>query len=409
MSKAKCDTLDSAPMLRRASKLCYVLASWIIVSGVCTVLIILSPQFTQYGATLLLPAAAFFFEIGLLLCFPLGLCLSKVGEELGVTQIRKVVLVATAPIGTFSAAFALFLLSSFYGSLSAVSGYILLLLVVCLFATLILGLPASLLLTKGMSEVTRRIGLGKIKSYRRSRTIGQSFIFGAIAYSLLIFVLNSFNMSYKSFPAMVALLFAITLFELIPAQLIMEGLAYGNPDAATLLPEPLPKNDRGAVAQRFAELPKLVMQEFEKIEPDKTFETKRFKIMVKGDIYILVPRFYRPITRYPLFIRFFRKTAISEKRLAVPYGLSMRKMHFSHTVAGFPVTKARGNFSIPVDVSAAVGGKPKEVYAKGPCIAYIVDGYGGVLPSPLSSVMPPLLDRNAILEIISELSNESIP
>jgi len=406
MSVTKSDTLSSAPMLRRASKLCHALASWIFVAGVCIVLIIISPQFAQYGAVLLLSAAAFFLEVGMLLCFSLGLSMSRVGEELGVPELRRGVLLAIPTLVSFSAAFALVLLGGFCASLDAVSGYILLLLAICLFATLITTFPISYLFQKGMSEVTRWIGLGELESYHRSMTVGQSLVVGVIATVLIQFVLNSFSPLYNNFVWMVTLLWGILLFVATPATLLLKGLAYGDPDGAILLPEPLPKKDRSAVRKRIAEAPKLTMREFEKIGPDKTFETNRFKIMVKGDTYILIPRFFRFVTLTPLFIRFFRRTATPEKKLVVPYGWSMRKMRFAHRVTGFPVTKVRGTFSIPVDVSASVGGKPKEVYAKGPGIAYVVDGYGGVRPSPLLSVMPTLLDKKTILEIISELSKE---
>jgi hypothetical protein len=129
--------------------------------------------------------------------------------------------------------------------------------------------------------------------------------------------------------------------------------------------------------------------------------------MVKGETYILVPRFRQFVTSTSIFIRFFRKTATPEKKLVVPYGWWMRRAHFWHRIADFPVTKVRGTFTVPVDVVRGSGAKPREIFAKGPGIAYIVKGYGGVRLNPFSSVTPPLLNRDVILEIIRELSGEN--
>jgi hypothetical protein len=255
-----------------------------------------------------------------------------------------------------------------------------------------------------MSEVTRRIQLGKVKLYQKAKMISRGFLWVFVFFNPFFLVVPQF---WNDYSLVFGVVWAVPTFIIVTITLVMYGLAYGDPDVAALLPEPLPREDRGAFLERMAEMPKLMMEGFDEIEPDKTFETKRFKIMVKGETYILVPRFRQFVTSTPIFIRFFRKTTTPEKKLVVPYGWWMRRAHFWHRIADFPVTKVRGTFTMPVDVVRGSGAKPREIFAKGPGIAYIVKGYGGVRLNPFSSVTPPLLNRDVILEIIRELSGEN--
>jgi uncharacterized membrane protein YiaA len=139
-----------------------------------------------------------------------------------------------------------------------------------------------------------------------------------------------------------------------------------------------------------------IMRLFEQINPEKNFETKNFSVMKKGEVYILLPR----MSNAAFFVKLFDQIPVQEKAVRLPM-IFFRKTPFED-VAGLPVAKFRGEITIPVDIVKR-GNKSDERYVKGAGIQYVVPMYDTSGRRDLSGQ----LTKTAILNIISEISNES--
>jgi hypothetical protein len=156
-----------------------------------------------------------------------------------------------------------------------------------------------------------------------------------------------------------------------------------------------------ATAVRFA-VPASVMDSFRQIEPEKSFETKRFNVLKKGDIYILLPKTFTAT----FFIRAFTQTPTSDMKFKPPLRF-FRKRNFTDEIGGLPVMKAKGEYNIPVGVVKRGDAIIQEKYAKVSGIAYIVPKYD-VLHRRRFQVkdLSDNFNRDTILKIIEQLSKE---
>nr|MDO8097673.1 hypothetical protein [Candidatus Njordarchaeota archaeon] len=157
------------------------------------------------------------------------------------------------------------------------------------------------------------------------------------------------------------------------------------------------------MSRRFA-VPQPIMDAFLAIEPEKTFETKIVRVLRKGSIYILLPKLFNRV----YFIRLFNQTPSQEKKLRLPFFL-MRKKYFKDEISGFPVAKARGEFTILFDAIKRSERNVEEKYVRGQGVMYLVPRYD--MRQRRYLVAPDIsdkLDKTVILDIIEELSKETI-
>jgi hypothetical protein len=160
------------------------------------------------------------------------------------------------------------------------------------------------------------------------------------------------------------------------------------------------------------ELPKNVLESFQQIEPDRKFDFTilrvKYLVLKKADVFMLVPESGVYVA---YFIKLFDQTPTTKKRFKAPLIFPIRK-HFSYSIAGFPVAKVRGHFTLPVDaVSRTEGSEFK--YVSGSGIMYLVPrrdlSKGMYSPRALFSTedLSEGFDKTTILKIIEALSNES--
>jgi hypothetical protein len=160
-------------------------------------------------------------------------------------------------------------------------------------------------------------------------------------------------------------------------------------------PRPLPPTIEEGV-------PSGILEAFQGIEAERSFETGNLWVFRKGSIYILLPkRFFAAI-----FVKLLGQATAPEKKLSLPFK-TMRKTTLDDNIGGFPMAKIRGEFTIPVDAFDLGGEGVEEKYMTGRGIMYLVSRFD---VSQLGSVSAPDLsqrfDVTVILKIIEQISRE---
>ena len=191
-------------------------------------------------------------------------------------------------------------------------------------------------------------------------------------------------------------------------------LARATDTAARAPPEPKPLFfGRTTKLSELRELPERVRDSFNQIESDKKFEFSilraKYLVLEKGDLFMLLPETSGGAYA-AYFIKLFDRTPTTKKRFKAPLVLP-RKKNFSHNIDGFPVAKARGNFTLPVDVINKTDGKEVK-YASGAGIMYLVSArdlsHGMYSPRTLFSRvdLSEKFNKTTILNMLEELSEE---
>jgi hypothetical protein len=140
------------------------------------------------------------------------------------------------------------------------------------------------------------------------------------------------------------------------------------------------------------------MNSFSQIKPDKTFKTRNFTVLKKGDIYILLSKRLGAV----YFIRLFDQVPVREKVIKLPI-VFLGGMQFKDEISGLPVAKSRGQITIPVDITKRPNEEPEEKCVNGTGVSYLVPMYDVQHQRDLSGQF----DKTVILNVMEELSNEN--
>jgi hypothetical protein len=155
-----------------------------------------------------------------------------------------------------------------------------------------------------------------------------------------------------------------------------------------------------ASTARFA-IPARILDAFQQIEPDRSFQTKNLSVMKKGDIYILLPKLFN----CAYFIRAQKETTTQDRKLRLPMKI-LRKKYFTEEIGGLPIAKRKGEFIIPVSASLR-GDKTEEKYAKVSGMAYLVAKYDVPHRRRLRAEdLSEKFDKATILRIMERLSKD---
>jgi hypothetical protein len=166
-----------------------------------------------------------------------------------------------------------------------------------------------------------------------------------------------------------------------------------------------------ASTREFA-VPENIMESLQRIEPDKSFETKQFFGFKKDGIYILLKKKFAGAH----FVRLFKETPSHDKEARLPFLRSWSTTRHSSKfeINDLDARKVTGEFTIPVD-SVRRGDRMEDKYVNGRGITYYVPVYpvvqaGISLRGGRYSILDlsAMLDESAILSIMEKLSKEKL-
>jgi hypothetical protein len=152
-------------------------------------------------------------------------------------------------------------------------------------------------------------------------------------------------------------------------------------------------------------VPEGLLNSLRQIEPDKSFETEKFHVFRKSGIYILLQKSSWGVH----FIRLFKQTPVSTKKVDAPYLGWWRNLarSFKEEAYGLRLAKVRRKFTIPIEI-VKLGGRTDTKYVSGPGILYYVPLYP-LQWNRMDFIGEPSyfkLDTPTIIKILNELSEE---
>ena len=140
-----------------------------------------------------------------------------------------------------------------------------------------------------------------------------------------------------------------------------------------------------------------IMESFQLIKPEKTFQTKNFTVMKKGDIYILASKLLNAV----YFVKLFDQIPVHEKGVRLP-NMFFRKSQFKDEIGGLPVDKSKGEIMIPVDFAKRSDKRLEEKYVKGTGISYLIPIY-----EQQQKDLSGEFGKTAILQVMEKISTEN--
>jgi hypothetical protein len=157
-------------------------------------------------------------------------------------------------------------------------------------------------------------------------------------------------------------------------------------------------------SKQFA-VPSNILDSLRQIAPEESFETKKFHVFRKDGIYILLKKKLWGVH----FIRLFRQTPVSDKKVKAPYTGPWRIWAGSlkDEVNGLHMAKVRREFTIPVATNK-LGDKIEAKYVSGPGILYYVSLYpvGRYAVNLNGENLFDRFDIPTIIRILNDLSEE---
>jgi hypothetical protein len=312
---------------------------------------------------------------------------------------------------------------SFYETLPSLLANLAGLTVFSVIAIYILSLFSFL---KGIRDLKTKLHLRGLKAFRRAEGIYWSLM---VTYFVVALVLSP--LVFSSSPAtadlgtrlwrtstsailgiggaVLLVLLASTLGKLSDPDILTRAM-----DAAARAP-PEPRLF-GLPAQpgKLYETPRSILESFQQVEVDKKFDLSilrvKYLVLRKANIFMLVPKEVGG-GYIAYFIKLFDQTPTAGKRFKAPL-VFPRKKQFSYRIAGFPVAKYRGQFTLPVEVIKKTQ-ESELKYVRGSGIMYLVPRR-----NPSSGTHSPLsiftgedlsgrFDKTVILKMIEAMTNES--
>jgi hypothetical protein len=170
-------------------------------------------------------------------------------------------------------------------------------------------------------------------------------------------------------------------------------------------------NDVARTRKRKIVVPPVVLEAFQTIGSDKSFDTLDFFVFKKERINILLKKHgeeYWPGGRFATrgldrfigahFVRMLEEIPVQQGSVRMPFtsrGVTMRRQ-LNHEVDGVHIAAVKTRVTIPVDV-ARLGEKIEVRYVKGPSIIYFVPASGHVISQTF--------DKSQIIKILEDLSS----
>jgi hypothetical protein len=415
---------SDASIFAKASRACYavvlfatIVVGWLVVNnalGLQVIPLSLLPAFSLLSCILLLSIAIFGFYV------------RKIGRAyaLRFLSIPSILIVVASLIFIVIFSPALIGISlSFYATLPPMLENLVALTILSVIGIFVLSL---FLFFKGVRDLKTKLYLRGLKAFRRAEAV---FWFLMVPYVALAIVLAP--MVFSSSPAAADL--GTRLWRTSIGAIIGVGDAVllvllastlgklGDPDilaravdaAARAPPEPRLFGLPAKPGELYV-TPKSVLESFQQVEADNKFDfsifRERYLVLRRGSIFMLVPEGVGG-AYIAYFIKLFDQTPTASKRFKAPIAFP-RKKQFSCRIAGYPVAKFRGKFTLPAEVIRKTEGNELK-YVRGSGIMYLVprrDPSSGMYSPRVIFSREDLsekFDKTVILKMIEAVSSES--